>query len=417
MSSTSATASRLSTPAITTNKTIKHLLRLLTVNVQSAPEPDSSKEEAKDSIDDISEHLTSIRSKGGVLPKDMAEAVQNAVSKVKAIFPDLPIRFGTIIPKWTWAKNARECRDLEARIVAKEAELARIMAEEAKLARIAAEEAKRIHQAAEELAKASRDQATGSGLIEDEPMVIDEVTLGDDGAASRDDDDEEPQDDNEADEIEEESEGDEGADNADSFITKEVEALNGDGKVAESWRVVRQRDWSGISSKDIKKHAKQAQRKGQWCDRCKLNRSVSTCVPSRKQPNKCEKCMHNVQGCYFDGASMRGWSKLSQTARDKGKKRTVKSPLTSPRVAKRAKSSVNPSATSDPLSRAVLTHAALEAVRLERDIIAMRISLLQDIDSALANQEQLYLNKLSVKKGLPVASLSKGPRSTSKVPK
>ncbi|CCM07117.1 uncharacterized protein FIBRA_09451 [Fibroporia radiculosa] len=150
-------------------------------------------------------------------------------------------------------------------------------------------------------------------------MVVDEVIPGDNGDVSRDTGDEEPEDDDNADEIEEESEGDEGADNAELFVTEEVEALDGNGKAAELWRVVRQRNWSGISSEDIKKHVKQARRKGQWCDRCKLNHSVSTCVPSRKQPDKCEKCTHDVQGCYFDGASMRGRSKSSRTARDKGK--------------------------------------------------------------------------------------------------
>ncbi|CCM06813.1 uncharacterized protein FIBRA_09115 [Fibroporia radiculosa] len=392
MSSTSAAASCLSTPVITTNKTIECVLRLLTVDIQSAPKPDSLKEEAKDWIDDISKHLTLIHSKGGILPEDMAKAVQNAVLKVKATYPNLPIRFGTIIPEWTWVKNTRERRNLEARIAAEEAELAQIVAEEAELARIAAEEAERAHQAAEELAKASRDDATGSGLIEDKPMVIDEATPGNDGAASHDDNNEEPRDDDDADEIKEESEGDEGADNAKSFVTEEVEALNGDGKAAESWRVVRQRDWLGISSKDIKKHAKQAQRKGQWCDRCKLNWSVSTCIPLRKQPDKCEKCTHDVQGCYFDGALMQGRSKSSQTARDKGKKRAVKSPLTLPRVAKRAKSSVDPSATLDPLSHAVSNYSALEVVRLEREIVAMWIALLWDIDAALADQERLYLS-------------------------
>ncbi|CCM06948.1 uncharacterized protein FIBRA_09262 [Fibroporia radiculosa] len=61
---------------------------------------------------------------------------------------------------------------------------------------------------------------------------------------------------------------------------------------------------------------------------------------------------------------MRGRSKSSQTACDKGKKRAMKSPLTSPRVAKRAKSLVDPSI-SDPAVRTVSNHSALKAVRLE----------------------------------------------------
>ncbi|CCM07116.1 uncharacterized protein FIBRA_09450 [Fibroporia radiculosa] len=108
MSSASTAASRLSTPSIVTNKT------------------------------------TLVRTKGGVLPKDMAEAIQTAIAKVEATYPDLLIRFGTIIPEWTWAKNARDRHELEAHVAAEEAEIAHLVAEEAKRLRLAAKEEERL---------------------------------------------------------------------------------------------------------------------------------------------------------------------------------------------------------------------------------------------------------------------------------